>query len=220
MHTLHSYFTQIYIRMAVGVALSGLCAWLTINSPLVAVLQSPIYFYGLLAVQIGLVMGVQWGINRISASTASMLYVAYAALNGVTLSGFLYHYLTSNFSLTLVIFGVAASMFAALAAYGFITKKDLSGWGTFLFAGVWGVFFASLANIYFQNSLFDTLLSAVALLIFAALTVYDSQYYKNLHHTLKDEESTGKAITLGALHMYINFVMIFQNLLSLTSSRD
>jgi uncharacterized protein len=220
MHTLHSYFTQIYIRMAIGVALSGLFAWFTVNSPLVAVLQNPVYFYGLLAIEIGLVMGVQWAIHRISSSTASMLYVAYAALNGITLSGFLYHFLTNNFNLTVVIFGVAASMFVALAGYGYVTKKDLSGWGTFLFAGVWGVFFASIANIFFQNSLFDMVLSAVALLIFAALTVYDSQYYKNLYHTLKDEESTSKAITLGALHMYINFVMIFQNLLSLTSSRD
>lgn len=220
MHTLHSYFTQIYMRMAIGVALSGLFAWLTVNSPLVAVLQNPIYFYGLLAIEIGLVMGVQWAIHRISSSTASMLYVAYAALNGITLSGFLYHFLTSNFNLTVTIFAVAASMFAALAVYGYVTKNDLSGWGTFLFAGVWGVFIASLANIFFQNSLFDMILSAVALVIFAALTVYDSQYYKHLHARLNSEESTSKAVTLGALHMYINFVMIFQNLLSLVSSRD
>jgi uncharacterized protein len=136
------------------------------------------------------------------------------------MSGFLYHFLTQNFNLTVLIFAVSASMFAALAGYGYVTKNDLSGWGTFLFAGVWGIFFASLANMFLQNSLFDTLLSAAALLVFAALTVYDSQYYKHLHHTLKDEESTGKAITLGALHMYINFVMIFQSLLNLVNSRD
>lgn len=206
--------------MAVVVALSALFAWLTINSPLVVVLTNPIFFYGVLALEIGLVMGVQWGIHRISSSTASMVYVAYAALNGVTMSGFLYHFLTANYSLTLVIFGVAASMFAALALMGHTTKRDMSGWGTFLFAGVWGVFVASLANMYFQNSMFDTMLSAVSLLIFAALTVYDAQYYKHLHARLHDEESTGKAITLGALHMYINFVVMFQNLLSLVSSRD
>lgn len=220
MHTLQSYFTQIYIRMAIGVALSALTAWLTIHSPLVAILQTPALFYGLLAIEIALVMGVQWMIHRITSATASLLYVLYAAVNGVTLSGFLWYFLTSNLTLTIIIFAVAASMFAALAVYGFMTRRDVSGWGAFLFAGVWGVFFASLANMFFQNSLFDTVLSAVALLVFAALTVYDSQSYKHLFHTLKDEESMSKAITLGALHMYINFIVMFQNLLSLFGSRD
>ena len=81
--------------------------------------------------------------------------------------------------------------------------------------GMWGVFFSSIVNIFLQNSLFDTVLSAIALLVFAVLTVYDNQYYKNLFSHLNTEDQKNKSVIIGALHMYINFVMIFQNLLKL-----
>lgn len=214
-NTINQFFTKIYIWMAFGILLSAISAWATWNTGLIVILQNPILFYGIVAIEIGIALGMQWLINKLSTSFASTLYVIYAILNGITLSGILAYYLTQNANVVLVIFLVAASMFGFLAFLGFTTKKDLSGWRTFLMVGMWGVFFSSIVNIFLQNSLFDTVLSAIALLVFAGLTVYDNQYYKNLFSHLNTEDEKNKSVIIGALHMYINFVMIFQNLLKL-----
>lgn len=214
-NTINQFFTKIYIWMAFGVLLSAISAWATWNTGLIVILQNPILFYGIVAIEIGIALGMQWLINKLSTSFASTLYMIYAILNGITLSGILAYYLTQNANVVLVIFLVAASMFGFLAFLGFTTKKDLSGWRTFLMVGMWGVFFSSIVNIFLQNSLFDTVLSAIALLVFAGLTVYDNQYYKNLFSHLNTEDEKNKSVIIGALHMYINFVMIFQNLLKL-----
>lgn len=220
MKTLNQFFTSIYKWMALGVLLSAFTAFLTMTTPLIYVLTNPIIFYGLIAIEIALCLGMQWMINKFSSSISLTLFLIYSALNGITMSGILLYYLTQSASLVLVIFLVAASMFAFLAVLGYRTKKDLSGWRTFLFAAVWGVFFSSLANIFLQNSMFDLVISAVALVVFAALTVYDNQFYKNIFAQLEDRESQKKMIVLGALHMYINFIMIFQTLLRLVNSRN
>ena len=206
--------------MALGVLLSAVTAFLTMTTPLIYVLKNPILFYGMVTIEIALCLGMQWMINKFSSNISLALFLAYSALNGITMSGLLLYYLTKSANLVLVIFLVAASMFAFLAVLGYRTKKDLSEWRTFLFAAVWGVFFSSLANIYFQNSAFDLIISAIALVVFAALTVYDNQFYKNIFHTLEDKESQKKMVVLGALHMYINFIMIFQTLLRLVNSRN
>jgi FtsH-binding integral membrane protein len=203
--------------MIIGVLVSAFFAWLTMNSPLIVVLQNPIFFYGILAVEIALVLGVQWLINKLPANLSLTLFLVYAALNGISMSGVMLYYLTNSASLVMIVFLVAASMFAFLAILGYTTKKDLSGWGTFLYAGMWGVFISSLVNIYFQNSMFDTIISAMALLVFAGLTVYDNQFYKNIFAKLENEDSKKRYAILGAIHMYINFIAIFQNLLNLVN---
>ena len=219
MHTVSQFFTNIYKWMAIGVLVSAFSAYLTMQTKLVVILQNPILFYGIVAIEIGICLGLQWLIARLSSAMATILYVVYAILNGITLSGLLAYYLSQSASLVLVIFLVAASMFALLAFIGFTTKKDISGWGTFLFAAMWGVFFSSILNIFLQNNMFDIIISAVALVIFAGLTVYDNQFYKNYFAQLTDDKEKNKAVTIGALHMYINFVMIFQSLLRLANSR-
>ena len=215
MNSVNAFFRSIYSWMAAGVFVSGIFAWLTMNSFLIVFLQNPVLFYGAIGIELALVIGVQWMINRISSNTAFIIYFIYAALNGVTMAGFLFYFLSTNPTVALVIFGVAISMFAALAVLGYTTKFNLSGWGTFLFMAVWGILFSSIANIFLQNDFFSLIISAVALLVFSALTVYDNQYYKNIFAQLQTEEEQSKAATIGALHMYINFIMIFQSLLNL-----
>ena len=219
MHTVNQFFTNIYKWMAIGVLVSAFSAYLTMQTKLVLILQNPILFYGIVAIEIGICFGLQWLIARLSPAMATLLYIVYAVLNGITLSGLLAYYLSQSASLVLVIFLVAASMFWLLAFIGFTTKKDISGWRTFLIAGMWGVFFSSIFNIFLQNSMFDIIISAVSLVIFAGLTVYDNQFYKNYFAQLNTGEEKNKAVTIGALHMYINFVMIFQSLLRLVNSR-
>lgn len=218
--SLSQFFTSIYLRMAGALVLSAITAFITVSSDLIFILQTPVLFYGLIGIELLLVLGMQWLINKFSAKIATLLFVIYAALNGVTMSGFLLFFLTNNLTLTITIFLVAAALFAMLALLGYSMKKDLSGWGTFLYASVWGVVLSSLVNIYFQNSAFDMIISAVALILFSALTVYDNQYYKHVHaqtHASGNADMQQKMATIGALHMYINFIMIFQNLLSISS---
>lgn len=215
--SLNAFFYSIYLRMGGALLLSAGTAYLTTHSSLIFILQTPALMYGLMGIQLVLVLGMQFLINKLSVSATNALFIIYAALNGVTMSGFLLYFLTNKPTLTITIFLVAASLFAFLALLGYTTKKDLSGWGTFLYAAVWGILISSLVNMFLQNSLFDTILSAIALIIFSALTVYDTQYYKQLHAHLHDHTARHKMITIGALHMYINFIMIFQNLLSLSN---
>lgn len=216
MNTVQEFFGSIYKWMAVGVLISAFAAWLTMNSPLMAVYSNQWYFYGVVGIELAILLGVQWGIMRISAQNAFLLYLVYAFLNGITMAGFLYYFLATNPQLLLIIFGAAASMFGLLAVLGYRTQRDMSGWGTFLIAGVWGIFIASIANMFFQSDPLSYIISAVALVVFAALTVYDNQYYKNLFAQLQNEEDKSKFSTMGALHMYINFIMIFQSLLNLS----
>jgi len=177
MNTIQEFFGSIYRWMVIGVLISAFAAWLTMNSPLAVIYTNQVYFYGLVAIQLGLLFGIQWGINKLSASSAFMLYLIYAFANGVTMAGFLAYFLGTNPQLLFVIFGAAAAMFALLAVMGYTTKRDMSGWGTFLIAGMWGVFVASIANAFLQNDGFSYIISAVALVIFAGLTVYDNQVY-------------------------------------------
>lgn len=220
MNTVQDFFRSIYQWMVIGVLISAAMSYLTIISPLAVIFQNSIFFYGLIAIQLGLLFGVQWGINRLSASSAFFLYLLYAAINGMTMAGFLWYFLTTDPMLVVVIFLVTASMFAFLAVLGYFTKRDLSGWGTFLIAAVWGVFFSSIANIFLQSDTFSFIISGVALVIFAALTVYDNQMYRQMFAHLQSEEDKSKMATLGALHMYINFIMMFQSLLNLTQLFD
>lgn len=220
MNNVSQFFTSIYKWMIVAVLISAVSAWFTMISPLSVIYSNSMYFYGLIGIELAILFGVQWGIHKISSSQAFILFLVYAAVNGLTMAGFLAYFLTDNPQLVLVIFLVAASMFAFLAVLGYTTKRDMSGWATFLFAGMWGVFASSLVNMFLGSDGFSFLISAAALVVFAGLTVYDNQYYKNMFAGIKTDEEKSKASTLGALHMYINFIMIFQSLLNLTRIGD
>lgn len=206
--------------MALGVLLSAFTAWLTMNSPLMVIYSNPIYFYGVVAIELAILFGVQFGIMKVSAKNAFLLYLVYAALNGLTMAGLIAYFLAQNPMTVVVVFVSAATMFALLAILGYNTKRDMSGWGTFLIAGVWGIFFSAILNIFLQSDTLSFIISGIALVVFAALTVYDNQAYKNLFYQLQNEEDKSKYATLGALHMYINFIMIFQSLLNLTQLFD
>ncbi len=218
MTTVNEFMGSIYKWMAAGVAVSALFAWLTMYTELSVVLYNKPIFYGVIAAQLVLLFGIQFLINKLPYKVSFLLFFVYAALTGISISGLLAHFVFGGQALVpLVIFGVAVTMFIALATLGYNTKYDMTGWKTFLFAGMWGVFIASIVNIFLGSSLLDIIVSAVALLVFAGLTVFDAQFYKNLYPQLQTEEDKAKYSTLGALHMYINLLMMFQTLLNLTS---
>jgi len=216
MNTVNQFFASIYKWMAAGVLVSALFAWLTINTELVFVLQSPTIFYSLVAIEFFLLLFIQFMINKLSYQVSFFLYFVYAALTGITISGLLLYFLAINPGMVVVIFLSAVLLFATLALIGYRMSYDMSGWKTFLFSAVWGVVIASVLNaIFVQSYGLDMIVTAVAMVAFSALTVYDAQYYKRLFPTLQTEEAKSKAATLGALHMYVNLIVMFQSLLKL-----
>lgn len=216
MNTVQEFFGSIYKWMAAGVLVSALFSWLTMNTALVAVLNNSALFYGIVALEFILLIGIQMMINRLPYQTSFILFFVYAALTGITLSGLLWHFLAVNPMMVVIIFVSAVVMFAALATLGYNTKLNMSGWGTFLAAATWGIVVASLLNAFLIGSFgFHMIVTAGAMVVFAALTVYDAQYYKNLFPQLQTDEEKAKASTLGALHMYLNLIVMFQSLLQL-----
>ncbi len=210
--TLSMFFARIYAWMFLGLLVSALFSYITIATSLgKTILTNPILFYGIAGIELAILLGVQFLINKLPAHLSRLLFILYAALNGITLAWIFYSF---TFVSVIGVFLISAGLFGVLALIGYTTKKDLSGWRTFLFIGMLGVFVSSIVNIFLQNSLFDTLVSGAAILVFAGLTVYDNQVYKAIFHANKDNpDALKKQATLGALLMYVNFIMIFINLL-------
>lgn len=214
---LNNFFSKIYMWMFVGLMISAIFSYITIYQGLgYIIFSNPVFYYGLIAIQLALMFGVQLLINIFSVRASYMLYFLYAAVTGILLSGIFLMYTVSSL---ILIFVISAILFLGLAVIGFTTKKDLSNWGTIFYAGMIGVFASSMINMFLQNSMLDTIISAVAILVFCGLTVYDNQLYKKIYQQSTRQE-LGKYVVLGALHMYINFIMIFVNLLKFFGSRN
>lgn len=212
--TLGSFFARIYTWMVVGILITAFMSFITATTPLGGIVfGNSIIFYGIIAFEVVLMIVTQMLINKLPSSISILLFFIYAGLNGITLTGLMFQFTSES---VVGIFLIAAALFGILAIIGYTTKKDLSGWGTFLMIGMVGVFISSIVNIFLHNSVFDMILSGVAILIFSGLTVYDNQLYKNIYlENRHDNEALSKSSAIGALHMYMNFIMIFVHLLKL-----
>lgn len=225
---LRKYMLGIYNYMASGVLLTGVLALLTYSTP---ALQSLFYnitpdgrlgYTGLGLVvafaPLALVFVLSFGINRLSASTAQALFWVYSALMGLSLSSIFFVYTGASIA---KIFFMTAAMFGALSLWGYTTKKDLSGWGTFLFMGLIGIIIAMVVNIFLGSTMLDLVLSVAGVLIFAGLTAYDNQrlrymYYEHAGHG----EAVSKLMVMGALTLYLDFINMFLMLLRLFGNRE
>jgi FtsH-binding integral membrane protein len=159
---------------------------------------------------LGVVMWLSFGINRISEGTAKALFWVYAVLMGLSLSTILLVY--TGGSVAQAFFATAAS-FAALSLFGYTTKKDLSGFGTFLIMGVFGLMVAMLINMFVHSSAMNLLISAVGVLLFAGLTAYDTQRIKSGYFAVRGTAYAGKSAVMGALQLYLDFINLFLFLL-------
>ncbi len=206
---------QVYAWMGAGLLITALMALATVSSPalLRAVVGNRLVFYGLVFGELGLVMVLSGAINRLSAASATFLFVGYAALNGVTLSVIFLVYTADSIAST---FLVSAGMFGAMSAYGALTRRDLTSWGSFLFMGLIGVVLASLVNIYLRSDAVSWVVSALGVIVFTGLTAYDSWKIKALA-----AGGTGgrKPAILGALTLYLDFINLFLMLLRLVGRR-
>ena len=163
-----AFLATVYAWMAAGLALTAVIALFTVSTPalLQLVFGNRIVFFALMIGQIGLVVGVSGAINRISASTATGLFLLYAALNGITLSIILLLYTGESIA---GVFFVSAGMFGAMSLYGAVTKRDLAAWGSFLFMGLIGVVLASVVNIFLRNDMLSWVMSMAGVVVFTGL---------------------------------------------------
>ncbi|KQM98814.1 MULTISPECIES: Bax inhibitor-1/YccA family protein [unclassified Sphingomonas] len=213
---LRSYMLSVYNYMASGVLLTGIVAllfsWGGASSPAAAVfLQPGPLKYLIMFSPLIFVMVMSFGINRLSTTAAQGLFWAFAAVMGLSMSTIFLRYTGGSIALT---FFSTTAAFLALSLYGYTTKKDLTGFGTFLIMGVVGLIVASLLNLFFQSGMLSLVISGVGVLLFAGLTAYDTQRIKNMYYQVAGTDFAGKAVILGALSLYLDFVNMFQFLLS------
>jgi FtsH-binding integral membrane protein len=214
---LRSYMLSVYNYMASGVLLTGIVAMLFANSGYaVQVLTSPLRWVVMLA-PLAFIMVLSFGINRLSTGMAQVLFWAFATVMGLSMASIFLVYTGTSIAQT---FFATAAAFAGLSLYGYTTKRDLSGFGTFLVMGVVGLIVAMVINIFLQSSVMSLLISAVGVLIFAGLTAYDTQRIKSMYAYVAGTDMMGKTVIMGALNLYLDFVNMFTFLLSFMGSRD
>jgi hypothetical protein len=220
---LRSYMLRVYNYMAAGIGITGVVAYATYlmaaSNPAVQQLlfASPLRWVVILA-PLAMVFFISARINHLSVGAAQISFWIYAALVGISLSVLFFVY--SGQSLARVFF-ITAAMFGAISIWGYTTKKDLSGWGSFLFMGVIGIIIASIVNIFLASSAMQFALSVITVLVFAGLTAYDTQRLKDMYFSIQgDALAMGRTAIMGALSLYINFLNIFLSLLSLFGNRE
>jgi FtsH-binding integral membrane protein len=213
-----SFFMQVYGWMTSGLLATGILAYYTAHSPwlLSVIFSSKLVFYGLLLANLGIVFVLSRSIQSLSATAASFLFFVYASLNGLTLASI---FLLYTYSSIANVFFITAGTFGAMSAYGYLTKADLSRWGSILFMSVIGLVIATLVNVFLQSSTLMWLLTYAGVLIFVALTAYDTQRLKEMAYSLDDEEMVGKFAVLGALTLYLDFINLFLYLLRIFGKR-
>lgn len=216
---LRSHMLSVYNYMSLGVLLTGVVAFLFSQwegAP--AILFGPgILKYLIMFAPLGFVLVLSFGINKLSIGAAQMLYWAFAVVMGLSLSAIFFVYTGSSIALT---FFATAASFASLSLYGYTTKRDLSGMGTFLLMGLVGLIVASIVNLFWMNDTFSLAIAGIGVLIFAGLTVYDTQRIKSLYFQIAGTEFVGKAAIMGALTLYLDFLNMFMFLLRFLGSRD
>ncbi|GFO55127.1 membrane protein [Geomonas sp. Red276] len=201
----------VYGWMGTGLALTALVSLMTVSSPLLlqAILGNRILLYALLFGEVGLVLAISGAINRISSTTAGMLFLAYAALNGLTMATIFVVFTASSIAST---FMVTAGMFGAMSIYGYVTRSDLTTWGSFLFMGLIGVVIASVVNIFLHSPMISWVTSICAVIVFTGLTAYDTQ-------KIKYQAAGRKGAIMGALTLYLDFINMFLAMLRLLGDR-
>jgi uncharacterized protein len=228
---LRSYMLSVYNYMLSGVLLTGVVALAfgkiaSLQSLLFQVvetsrglsLQPTLLGWVAMISPLAIVFAMSFGQSRMSEGTLKALFFAYAGLLGASLSTIFTTY--TDMSIAQVFFGTAAG-FGALSLYGYTTKKDLSGFGTFLIIGLVGLIVASIVNIFLQSSMMSLVISAVGVLIFAGLTAYDTQKIKSIYSYVAGTPEQGKVAIMGALNLYLDFINMFLFMLRLFgSSRD
>jgi FtsH-binding integral membrane protein len=209
---------KVYTWMALALVITGVTAYGVANSPAILqmIVTNKILFFGLLIGELALVWGVSAMIDRLSLTTATLLFVLYSVINGVTLS---FIFLAYTYESVTSVFFITAGTFAAMALFGYFTKTDLSSIGRILFMALIGLIIATIVNIFVKSSGLGMILNYVGVLIFVGLTAWDTQKIKQMLATAEDTGETAQKVALmGALSLYLDFINLFLYLLRIFGS--
>jgi hypothetical protein len=218
----NSFIQSVYGWMAFGLGITGLVAMVIANSPtmLQLIFGNQLIFFGLIIAELALVFSISARINRMEASTATGLFLLYAALNGATLSFIFIAFTRASIAST---FFICAGTFAACSIYGYVTKKDLTSLGGFLFMGLIGIIIASVVNIFLRSPMIYWIISYLGVAIFMGLTAYDTQKIKSMAHSQPADLEAGvirKGAIMGALSLYLDFINMFIFMLYIFGGRE
>lgn len=213
-----AFLAKVYGWMCVGLGITAVVAYLVASSPTLtsALASNRLVFLALVLVELGLVFFLSARVQSLEPGTAAGLFVAYAALNGVTLSTILLLYTGASIATTFVVTG---AMFGALAVYGTTTRRSLAGVGQFFLMGLVGLILASIVGLFWQNDALQFLITVVGVIVFTGLTAWDAQRLKQMALQLPGGQ-VGAYAVVGALSLYLDFVNLFLMLLRLQGRRD
>jgi len=227
---LREYMLRVYNYMASGLALTGLVAYMLFQATAVtgptgdivgltnlgvSLYTGPMMWVVALA-PLGVVLYMSFGIRNMSASRAQTMFWVFAFLMGLSLSTIFLTYTQASIAR---VFFITATTFGAMSIYGYTTKRDLTGMGSFLFMGLIGIIIASIVNIFMQSSMMYFIISILGVLIFVGLTAYDTQKIKNMYMAYDSGEVSAKKAIMGALTLYLDFINLFIMLLRLFGAR-
>lgn len=212
---------KVYVWMTLALVLTGITAYGVASSPslMMTIFQTPAIMWGLIIAELAIVIAISAAINRLSLTTATLLFVLYSVLNGATFSLIFAVYTMSSIA---NVFFITAGTFGVMAAYGYFTKRDLSSWGKLFLMALIGLIIATLVNVFLVKSTgFDLILSYAGVLIFVGLTAYDTQKIKQMLAMQTDMgEGAQKVALLGALSLYLDFINLFLYLLRIFGRRE
>jgi uncharacterized protein len=223
---LRSYMLRVYNYMAAGLGITGVAAYATYHAAVdaaggltafgSAIFLSPLKWVVILA-PLALVFFLSFRIHKMSVAAAQTTFWVYAALVGLSFASLGLIYTAGSIT---QVFLITAGAFGALSLYGYTTKRDLAGFGSFLTMGLFGLILAMLVNLWFQNSMFDLVISAIGVLVFTGLTAWDTQQIKEMYYEADDVAVMGRKAIMGALRLYLDFINLFLMLLRLFGNRE
>ena len=210
---LRSYMLQVYNYMGLGLALTGVVAFMVAATPALyqPIFGTPLKWVVMLA-PLGFVFFLSMKIQTMSLSTAQLTFWAFAAVMGLSMASIFLVFTGASIAR---VFFITAGMFGGMSLYGYTTKRDLSAWGSFLFMGLIGIIIAMLVNLFLQSSALQFAISVIGVLVFTGLTAYDTQRIKELYYEVDSSDIRGKKAVMGALSLYLNFINMFMMLLHL-----
>jgi len=219
---LRKYMLGVYNYMTSGVLLTGVVSlltfmWVRDNMEAAQLIYGSPLKWAIMFAPLAFVMVMSFGMNRLSSGTLQLLFWAFAAVMGVSISSIFLVFTGTSIAKT---FFITAATFGSLSLWGYTTKKDLSGWGTFLFMGLVGLLIASVVNMFLGSDTMGWVISIVGVGLFAGLTAYDTQQIREMYYQVEAGETRSKVIIMGALRLYLDFINLFMYLLQFLGNRE
>lgn len=212
-------FRQVYIWMSLALFITGMTALIVSgnNDLTYSLLSNPVLFWGLIIAEFVLVYVLAGRIERMSMQTATIVFIAYSIINGVTMSLLFLMYTSESIAAT---FFITAGTFGVMSLYGYMTKRDLSSWRSIFFMALIGIIIASITNIFLKSETIYWIITYVGVLVFVGLTAYDTQRTKEAIMRSEVNETAYKIALIGALNLYLDFINLFIYILRIMNRRN